>query len=426
MRKFQKRAAAAAVCSAIGLGAAPQAQALTLGEPGEALLVPLALYDSVNNINTLVGVTIASPNEYGLDPYAQNGNYDTYYQTAPSIETEEVCVGSSSEDVISTDLHFYFFDFQSVHKADIRIPATCDDFVRIDWGAIVRGDCQVCTAAFPNQDGVLGYIVVSTNNAHRGWPDDSSAEVHSPLYGQAYLIQGDWDSEAFVPVVPMVDSQQWGSCITGTDNNGLPLQPEIGCTDVARSLAQGSASQGTFDGGIPRDVCPLVSGMQLDNDDGVADDTAYFSLRYFLDPALSTGTDFVVWFCDNDTGRNNLPTSVYNAAEVPVSSSISLPFELNIIDASTLDGVIHSEVDPDAGGGGNVNPPPIVNTGFVVIGIPETVDSPDGYGSMFSTLDIPGPERAGVAFSLIHLGAGANPNQVQTELAHERGVIDAP
>lgn len=76
-----------------------------------------------------------------------------------------------------------------------------------------------------------------------------------------------------------------------------------------------------------------------------------FSLRYFLDDSLSGTTRFVMWFPDNQgdkyTGsaaaidRNNLPINVYDADEVAISSLISLPDELNYIDAKTIDGTIN-------------------------------------------------------------------------------------
>jgi hypothetical protein len=413
MNQFHKRALTVAVTSALGIGVAQQAEALTLGEPGEALLIPYAVYDSAQQLDTLVGVATGSPGQYGLDPLPNPSVANAgHYPTAPSIDPTKLCPSGSSN---TQALHLYFYDDKSNHRADIKIPATCDDFVRVDWGAIVKGTCGVCTTSFPSLDGVPGYIVLSSEWANLGWGGTNNPNDFMPLWGQTYLIQGNWASEAFIPTLPLRDSQL---AFCGGGQTVATWQ----CTDVARAA----------NGGVPKDVSPLVSGMQLDNNDGDNGDAAVFSLRYFLDPALAgapstvlpagVANKFVIWLDTNSSSRSSLSTLVYNSAEVPVSSSVSLPNELNVINlypdpadcdptksTNLCDGVYHSETDKDAGGG-----QPIVNTGFVLFAIPETGDSQAGSG----------PAHAGVAFSLNFLGAGANPGQVQTELAHERGVVE--
>lgn len=419
MNQFKMRAVAAGVTTALG-AATPlhMAGAVTLGEPGGALLIPLAVYDSQFQVNTLVGVTVggSDPSTQGWDPFNQDGFFGDSYWTMPGFETEELCVGSESDETpITSNLHYYFFDAGSVHRADGPIPATCSDWVRVDWQKVVTQD-------HPELDGVPGYLVISSQYAHMGWKGivgpngqiifigsgDSSGESHFALYGAAYLIQGNWNSEAFIPVYPLADAQPWCD----------DPWPEIGCTDVVR---------GPNASGVPTQISPLVSGMQLDNNDGDTNDFAAFSLRYFLDPVLSSGTDLVVWLDHNNSAYGASPVDVYDSNEGSLSSTADLSHELNIISLTTnctgLGGLCHEDPANDDLGFGST----IVNTGFVLFRLPEQVDTTIGMttvGTSKVPIEVNGPARAGVAFSLVYLGAGSNAQQVQTELAHERGIIE--
>ncbi len=128
-----------------------------------------------------------------------------------------------------------------------------------------------------------------------------------------------------------------------------------------------------------------------------------------------------MWFPDNQgdkyTGsaaaidRNNLPINVYDADEVAISSLISLPDELNYIDAKTIDGTInnptgHAITDLASG-------QPAIDSGFVLFQIAD-------YARLASEGAV---SRAGISFSLVGLGTSASSAQVQTDLAHERGLV---
>ena len=67
LANFKKFGVAAAVAAA--LGASGAAQAVTLGEPGGALLIPHVIYDSKAQVNTLIGVTVGD--------YVPAGQFDT-------------------------------------------------------------------------------------------------------------------------------------------------------------------------------------------------------------------------------------------------------------------------------------------------------------------------------------------------------------
>lgn len=355
LANFKKIGVAAAVATAIGASGA--AQAITLGEPGGALLVPYVIYDSTNQVNTMVGVTVGDS--------VPAGQFTT-------VQGEGSACSSSNQ------LHWYFFSVKSVHLADGAVTVSCNDFSRFDWGYVVTNPSR----PFPSLDGVPGYLVLSSNSARS---DDAVSEF--TLYGSAYLIQGDWASEAYIPVLPLRDS------------------------------TESAYDEVKYKGGIPYQVNPLQAGMPLASN---ADVAARFSLRYFLDDsALNGSTRFVLWFPDNSgnshgngsISRSDIGIDVYDADEVAVSSTISLPNELNIIDASSIDGTIndptgHAIADMASG-------QPAIDTGFVLFHLADTSNT--STGAAYS--------RAGVAFSLIGLGSSSNSVQVQTDLAHERGIV---
>ena len=363
LANFKKIGVAAAVATAIGASGA--AQAITLGEPGGALLVPHVLFDSTAGVNTMVGVTVGDSVPPGQFPTVQG-------------------TGSECSDGALKQLHWYFFSTKSVHLADGAVNISCNDFSRFDWGFVITNPAR----PFPSLDGVTGYLVLSSNNAR-----SDSAFSSFTLYGSAYLIQGDWASEAYIPVLPL------------------------------RDAAGGVGDEVTYKGGIPSDVNPLLAGMPLAYD---ADTAARFSLRYFVDPTpLNGNTRFVLWFPDNNGDehgdgkivRTNVAIDVYDADEVAVSSTISLPDELNIIEAKDIDGTTNDpsghEITDLASG------QPAMDSGFVLFHLADTTNTEtaalsDGF-NVYS--------RAGISFSLIDIGTSANSVQVQTDLAHERGIV---
>lgn len=360
VREFKKIGVAAAVAGV--LAASGAAQALTLGEPGGALLIPHVVFDSAGRVNTMIGITTGD--------YVPSGQFK-------AISGEgKGCEGGLKQ------LHWYFFSKRSVHLADGTIKVSCNDFARLDWGYVITNPSR----PFPSLDGITGYLIVSSNDVRT-----DTAPSNYTLYGSAYLIQGNWASEAFIPV--------------------LPLKDTVNPTDI---------DEIKYAGNIPSDVNPLTAGMPLA---GTRYEAARFSLRYFLgDGGLAGSTRWVLWFPDNSgdahgdgrIDRTAVPVDIYDADEVAISTTLNLPDELNIVDASTVDGTIN-----DPGAHAITEMPgmqPAKNAGFVLFHLMDTSNTRTTGNDV---------SRAGVAFSLIGIG-GANATQVQTDLAHERGIIPAP
>jgi hypothetical protein len=81
--------------------------------------------------------------------------------------------------------------------------------------------------------------------------------------------------------------------------------------------------------------------MGLDNDDGAADDTVSFDMRYFLDPSLSGATELVVWLDQNCRGgadgcdRRHVPVNTFDTDRNSLAGELNLNEMFNVIDAST-------------------------------------------------------------------------------------------
>jgi hypothetical protein len=167
--------------------------------------------------------------------------------------------------------------------------------------------------------------------------------------------------------------------------------------------------------GIPVQVSPLSAGIPMDNDDAAQTAAQHVDMRYFLDTALNGGTDLVLWFDGTCPGgaaccdRTKLAIEVFATDETHGSGSIDLGLEMNVVDASTLPWTIHTDADMNGA---------LTDEGFVFISIPEL---PAACGNCDLTSPN-GPDSAAVAFSLVRFGTSANALQVQTALAHERGL----
>jgi hypothetical protein len=376
LANFKKLGVAAAVASTLGVSGA--AQAVIQGTPGDALLIPHVVANPATGVNTLIGVTVADPQFTDLTDF-------TTVTPSSKVDPE-----GPSYCGLKAELHWYFFSINSVHLADGVIPVTCEDFVRIDWN-------YISTTFYPDTVGVPGYMVIT---------DDLSAVLKTDsglvLYGSTYLIQGNWASQAYIPVLPLLDKAE-GS-----------LNDEV-----------------KYDGIIVGEVNPVTAGMKLADKPG---EIGWFSLRYFLDPALKGNTRFVLWYPDNNSARNNQAIVVYDADELGRSTQTSFPNELNILCVSPTaqvgdgcTGVIRGggleNTSPDGEGVTAVGK--AVNTGYVLFNVADCTAKAIGDGNCKAVNgpnDDPSSGRAGFAFSLIGIGSDANPLQVQTEVAYERGV----
>lgn len=386
VREFKKTGVAAAVAGALLASSASYAT-VQLSAPGDVLLVPHVICkdaSSPDRINTLVGLITFWKARIGLISAD-----DSDYQPAPAVLANVVPGGTPTKPARVTTagggakgtVHWYFYDHLSVHQLSGVIPVTDNDFVRFDW-------CNTMTTLGAPLDGKPGYLVFVDDTFDQA----PTGEVKVPtfaLYGHSYMIQGNWASQAFIPVVsdPV--------CTYDT----LTLDGD--CKDVAGFTPNiGKAS------GYP-DIDRLVSGINFTFDGSSYVRDIY--MRYFLDPALSSGNALVFWFNKNSIDGirddNRVFGETYDSEQVyKANFGISLPYELNIVPLTPpgpnpIPGLIHEEKEVSTG-------TTVVNTGILRFGVPlEDSEVP------FST--------SGVAFNLLSLGAGDNAAQLQTEMATE-------
>jgi len=341
LTKFKKFGVAAAVAAA--LGASGAAQAVIQGEPGDALLIPYAITTGLGKINTMVGIISASPDKVAVDQF-------------PTL-TASAKYNSDGTARCAGKLHWYFFDINSVEIVDGTLPVTCEDFEPFDFAAITQN--------LPSASSKPGYLVIADNDAT---PTKASGKI---LYAAAYQIRGNWATQAYIPVIPMIDDVD-----TATRDEVL------------------------HDGAFLKDVNPVTAGMALPVS---KDQSGLFSLRYYLGANPVGSTEFVLWFPENSDKRKVQSILVYDGNEVAFSAQTSIPNELNIL-----------EVSPTAAGKAPY-------TGKIVDGLADTgfvlFNLKDGYTSTTT----PNQSRGGFAFSLVGV-AGSTQEQIQTELAQERGV----
>jgi hypothetical protein len=352
--------------SVLAMGYTTTAQAL---DPGEAVLVPYVVYDSAKQVNTLIGITI--PSTLGNDPTqieeggaAHSGSGFTTANQEGATDCD--LTGAPDSTNATGSISWWFLDNLGSIQHEGIINTGCDDFVALDWGS------EAGSSGISSLNGMVGFIILANNSATFGSSDPEFA-----MYADAAVVTGNWTSAAFIPTFPMTDS---------TSNSSF----EQGINEII------------YTGGQPTQYSPLTSGMGLDNDDGTANDTARFDMRYYLGAALNGETKLVIWLDQNCRGgadgcdRTNVAVSVFDSNRTSVAQTLNLSRRLNVIDPSTLARPNNAE------------------DGFIRIRLPETSDS--------NASSNDGPDHAGVAFSLLSFSTTGNPVQTQTALAHERGV----
>jgi hypothetical protein len=420
VREFKKVGAAAAVAGAL-LASGSSFANVQLSVPGDVVLVPYVICDPANeNQNTLVGLITFDKGRIGLRAGGINYSAPWVLATAevdlptPGTPSLPIRVTGPQAGAYDNAIHWYFYDVRSNHLLNGVIPVTDNDFVRFDWCNTIRETGQTTL------NGVNGYLVFTTDEVDRA---DNLAAVESvpsyALYGHAYQIQGNWESQAFIPIV------------------ANPLHSYLNVNPVT-GVPQPAGNPARIANVVKRDGYPafarLLSGSNFAARAANAALRRDVYMRYFLDPALATENRMVFWFNNNSgsfsaaslgyTAGNGYPGVVslvqnrnaagetYDSEQVYRNSfSRNLPDELNIIrstpTAPAFPGMIHSSVEAYSG-------VTVVNTGIVRFGIPEAVLTANSAGTERSTTPF---VSSGVSFNLLGLGAGSAAAQLQTEMA---------
>lgn len=299
---FRKIALATAVSAAMA-GMSLPAQAIVTGVAGDALLVPLVVWDGSDpdELNTLIEIEI--PSDIGHEDTANI--YTAPNTTSPNdlimAYDPAVFVKTSADgfDKPYNAIHWFWFNHRSVHQRDLLVPVTPNDIVQINWRDASGGDFQ----------GQPGYMVIVNEAARTG------ASAQFPMFGTAWLVNDehysyDNELESEIPVLPLAD---------GEDLTAFPVW----------------GNHVIYDGGIPSQVSPLASGMQMNYADGKLGDYAVF------DMVLADLDEFayhVIWLDGNRAQQgqvggysNTVNVDVFDSEERECSTTVNVPHELNII-----------------------------------------------------------------------------------------------
>ena len=375
VREFKKTGVATALTGALLAAASMSSHAtVQLSAPGDVVLVPYVKCDLSNSVNTLVGLITVYKERLGLV------NASGYLPApaglaglTPSDLTASPTPPATSRSSTTRTLHWYFYNSRSEHQLDGIIPVTDNDFVRFDWCTTIK------TLGAQALSGVDGYMIFVDNDVDR----NASVPVPSfALYGHSYQIQGQWETQAFIPVL----SSPVYSIVNGTQVSNVVKRAGY---PAFNRLVSGT------------DYTSQNSGLQRD-----------IYMRYFLDnvtePKLAVGNAMVFWFNTNqDTLRAAVPGETYDSEQNYLASfSVALKNELNILVSTpakpAFPGMLHQETETY---GSKFT---VVNTGIVRFGVPE-VQSAYPFTS------------SGVAFNLLGLAPNGDETrtQLQTEMATE-------
>lgn len=287
-------------------------------------------------------------------------------------------------------MHWYFYNTKSEHLLDGVISVTDNDFVRFDWCNTIKDDPATAYLGDGNHPGYMLFVDNTFDSEQLSGQNSVVGMPKFALYGHAYQVQGNWASQAFIPVVsnPVCTFDVTANSAPSEYTcSGVEGQPGGFWINVVKNLTTG----------YPH-TRRLVSGIDYTNNAVRQVRDVY--LRYFLDPALATANLMVFWFNTNAT--RSAAGETYDSQQVYQRSfTQTFPNELNLI-ASTpaapqFPGMIHEE-DED----GFI----VKNTGIIRFGIPEVQSGIEWSSS-------------GVVFNMLGLGAGDNAAQLQTEMATE-------
>ena len=414
--------------------AAGSAQAVIVGHGGTALLVPYVEYDTAGDgvTNTMVQITVGSRNverqaaaggaPVGAPLFAPGASPMSSFQNAAAATTDFPTLANADPDglnggpalpigqvqraIAANNLHWYFFDASSTHLLDDDMVVSANDMALFDWGGTVQA---LGAAAVALADGVPGYLVFGSNAARSG------GYSQLILWGDAMQINGNWESAAYIPVLPLND------------------MPDAAVAGIANcSTTTGACDEVTYNGSYPTSVNPFMAGMTTGDGDLVAERLT-FDIPYFVPTGAAGGiggeTNHVIWLDQNYNGspvtsgayagclRTNwagIGVEVFNTDETTNSAVVTFNQELNMIDVgASVAGARNGAADADG----------IIDAGFIWYNAPEARITGLALGCNPALLD--SDVHGGVAFALVDL-LGGNLGQVQTEMAHERGLRPSP
>ncbi len=265
--------------------------AIYQGAAGEAILIPLVIYDSTLSINTTISITI--PDKIG---FAQIPNEALAPHTSPADE---------SLDPTAKKIHWIFYDHQGLRRQDGYFNLTPNAIYTLDWKSI--GSIQ---------NGRPGYVLLVTDAGYNG--DDADFNI----FTEAKLSIGLESTN--IPVFGMADGAD-GLDSEFTDQSGCLVQGlnEV-CKDTPQQyqplLSFSPLSSGILtgkDGEIGETVFDLMLGKRLKG-------YPFFGLIIGTEPTL-----LVIW--NDGLNYTNAMGYVYGSNGEYCSDVIPLNHRLNLV-----------------------------------------------------------------------------------------------
>jgi hypothetical protein len=315
-KRFQNLAVATAVTAAMA-GVTLPAQAIVTGIAGEALLVPLTIWDDDrrfpgDDLNTLIEIEV--PASVGWEAVANVWMAPHTTPIDPLVDPEKYSpdafksVEGAGPKVAS--IHWFVFDKYSAHKKNDVIKVTPNDVVQINFADLMGGDLE----------GIPTYMVF-VNESSYAFPEKGATFA---MFGDAWLVNEAGDMQVEIPVLPMSDGPDITKYPVYADHvvypEGLP---------VASPLASGNLlnyADGIFQGRSVFDV-PLSTPVDVTyhvlwrdmNVPGVDDDGVAIVIDILL------GGDL------NPNATSQVDLMVFDSEEKGCSDTIYLETELEII-----------------------------------------------------------------------------------------------
>ena len=320
MKQFKKLALATAM-SAGALGVSGQASAYMEGLPGEAQLVPFAVYSSELSLDTLVGIYV--PADLGQDtlirewtaPHLDWTDNDTFHQ-ADAFTTELLKPygeDGAQQPVPAEYIEWTAFDVQSQHLLDGKFKVTPDDVHIFDWRDHAGGQ----------HEDQLVYLVFQTG------PGAAGQDANMAFYAETMLVEG-------------LDGVGPGGRDLSADSNTNPgfyanvtHIPTLAMNDGADA---GQDAPSVFNNVVGRRASPIVTGTRLANGDGDGADSVEVAM--FFGPRKYTQNMEVAWLDDN-YGHTAVDSIVFDENEDVCSDTQPMPYELNV----TLIGAVDESSD---------------------------------------------------------------------------------
>jgi hypothetical protein len=323
--KIQKLGVAAAVGLAL-TGTSMVSNAVILGVPGEALLVPVFMHGDEQVDETIVRIT--TPSNVGIEAIP---NFFTATSTTPTDPRGYFINYDPKSSKNEKHIRWYWYDYKSKHGYDEDDVLTPDDVL-----TLTASDLEIPA-------GEAGYLVVTN------WVADIDTDAQFPLYGEAALVMND--------------------CRTGTSDQDIVPIPVLAMTDQAD---QGPSAPGQlvdpylptradnvkYDTNYPNAVSPLLTGTRTGRSDGLTGQFTMFDLTFgergtgpgALCDFPNTGTWHVVWLDENVGWDSSAVSNIFDSEENQRSITTKLPKELNFIPVDITNSMVPGGASPNMDG----------------------------------------------------------------------------